>query len=103
VVAHEDDGRVWVIAGDTGRNGAAELALRIADAVEDAASLHGAPLTASIGIAIYPEDGRDATALTAQAEEGMYAARASGTRVNGGPETDGPPEGGLESGPWALS
>jgi diguanylate cyclase (GGDEF)-like protein len=102
VVAHEDDGRVWVIAGDTGRNGAKALALRIVDAVEAAASLHGAPLTASVGIAVYPDDGREAAPLTAQAEEGMYAARAAGTRVDGGPEPEGPPQGGVRSGPWAL-
>jgi diguanylate cyclase (GGDEF)-like protein len=102
VVAHEDDGRVWVIAGDTGRGGASALALRIADAVEAAASLHGAALTASIGIAVYPDDGREAATLTAQAEEGMYTARAAGTRVGGGPEPEGPPQGGVRSGPWAL-
>ncbi|HEV7362916.1 MAG TPA: diguanylate cyclase [Solirubrobacteraceae bacterium] len=102
VVAHEDDGRVWVIAGDTGRGGANALALRIADAVEAAASLHGAALTVSVGIAVYPDDGREAAVLTGQAEEGMYAARAAGTRVDGGPEPDGPPQGGVRSGPWAL-
>jgi diguanylate cyclase (GGDEF)-like protein len=102
VVAHEDDGRVWVIAGDTGRGGAHALALRIADAVEAAASLHGAALTVSIGIAVYPDDGREAEMLTGQAEEGMYSARAAGTRVGGGPEPEGPPQGGLRSGPWAL-
>ena len=102
VVAHEDDGRLWVIAGDTGRSGAKALALRIADAVEGAASLQGAALTASVGIAVYPDDGRDAAALTGQAEEGMYAARAVGTRVGGGPEPDGPPHGGVRSGPWAV-
>jgi diguanylate cyclase (GGDEF)-like protein len=103
VVAHEDDGRVWVIAGDTGRGGANALAVRIADAVEAAASLHGAALTVSVGIAVYPDDGREAAALTGQAEEGMYAARAAGTRVEGGPEPDGPPQDGVRSGPWALS
>jgi diguanylate cyclase (GGDEF)-like protein len=102
VVAHEDDGRVWVIAGDTGRSGANALAWRIADAVEAAASLHGAALAASVGIAVYPDDGREAAALTGQAEEGMYAARAGGTRVGGGPEPEGPPQGGVRSGPWAL-
>jgi diguanylate cyclase (GGDEF)-like protein len=103
VVAHEDDGRVWVIAGDTARSGANALALRIAAAVEPAASLHGAGLTVSVGIAVYPDDGREAAALTGQAEEGMYAARAAGTRVEGGPEPDGPPQDGVRSGPWALS
>jgi diguanylate cyclase (GGDEF)-like protein len=102
VVAHEDDGRVWVIAGDTARGGANALALRIADAVEAAASLHGAALTVSVGLAVYPDDGREAAALTEQAEEGMFAARAAGTRVGGGPEPDGPPQDGVRSGPWAL-
>jgi GGDEF domain-containing protein len=102
VVAHEDDGRVWVIAGDTGRGGAHALALRIADAVEAAGSLHGAPLTASVGIAVYPDDGREAASLTGQAEEGMYTARAGGRRVGGGPEPESPPQGGVHSGPWAL-
>jgi diguanylate cyclase (GGDEF)-like protein len=102
VVAHEDDDRVWVIAGDTGRSGANALALRIADAVDAAASLHGAGLTVSVGIAVYPDDGREAAALTGQAEEGMYAARAAGTRVGGGPEPEGPPQGGVRAGPWAL-
>jgi diguanylate cyclase (GGDEF)-like protein len=103
VVAHEDDGRVWVIAGETGRGGASALAQRIADAVEGAASLHGEALTASVGIAIYPDDGREAVPLTAQAEERMYAARASGMRVGDGPEPEGPPQGGVRSGPRAVS
>ena len=103
VVAHEDDGRVWVIAGDTGRSGGRALGLRIADAVEAAASLSGAALTASVGIAIYPDDGREAPVLTAQAEEGMYAARAAGTRVGGGPDPEKTPEGGARSGPRAVS
>jgi GGDEF domain-containing protein len=104
VVAHEDDGRVWVIAGDTSRGGARALALRIADAVEAAASLSDAALTASVGIAIYPDDGREASTLTGQAEERMFAARAAGTRVGGGPDPEGTtPAGGVRSGPRAVS
>jgi diguanylate cyclase (GGDEF)-like protein len=102
VLAHEADGRIWVIASDSARAGASALALRIAAAVEASASLHGAPLTASVGIAVYPDDGRDAAALTAQAEEGVFAARAAGKRVGGGLEPDGPPEDGVRSGPWAV-
>jgi GGDEF domain-containing protein len=41
----------------------------------------------SIGIAFYPDDGRDAVALTEHAEEQMFAARASGV-----PVSDGAPE-----------
>ena len=102
VLAHEDDDRIWVIASDSGRAGASALARRIAAAVEAAATLHGAPLTASVGIAIYPDDGREAAALTAQAEEGVFAARSAGTRVGGGVEPEGPPDDGLRSGPWVV-
>jgi GGDEF domain-containing protein len=86
VLAHEDDGRIWVIAPDAGRSGAAALAMRLADAVEGAASSRGVPLTASIGLALYPDDGRSGEELTAQAEEGAYAARAAGVRVVDGPD-----------------
>ena len=102
VLAHEDDGRIWVIAADSGRAGASALARRIATAVEAAASLHGAPLTASAGIAVYPDDGREAATLTAQAEEGVFAARAAGSRVGGGVEPEGPPEDDVRPGPWAV-
>ena len=73
-----------MIAGDSGRSGAKALALRIA-APSRRRRRCRAPLTASVGIAVYPDDGREAAALTAQAEEGMYAARAAGTRVEAGP------------------
>jgi GGDEF domain-containing protein len=86
VLAHEDDGRIWVIAPDAVRAGAASLAARVADAVESAASTRGAPLTASIGLALYPDDGRSGEELTAHAEEGAYAARAAGVRFVDGPD-----------------
>ena len=86
VLAHEDDGRIWLIAPDAVRAGAASLAARVAHAVEGAASSRGAPLTASIGLALYPDDGRSGEELTAQAEEGAYAARAAGVRVVDGPD-----------------
>ena len=86
VLAHEDDGRIWLIAPDAVRAGAAALAARVADAVEGAASSRGAPLTASIGLALYPDDGRSGEELMAQAEEGAYAARAAGVRVVDGPD-----------------
>jgi GGDEF domain-containing protein len=89
LLAHEEEGeRMWVVAPDAGREGAGALATRVAGAVEDAASSHGVALTASIGIALYPDDGRTAEELTAQAEEGAYAARAAGVRVVG--ESDEP-------------
>ncbi len=86
VLAHEDDGRIWLIAPDAVRAGAGALAARVAGAVEGAASSRGAPLTASIGLALYPDDGRSGEELMAQAEEGAYAARAAGVRVVDGPD-----------------
>lgn len=88
LLAHEEDGRIWVIAPDAGRAGGQALAARLARAVETAGRLRGAPLTASVGMSVYPEDGRDAKSLTEQAEEQMFAARAAGERWSGG----GPPE-----------
>jgi GGDEF domain-containing protein len=86
LLAHEDDGRMWVIAPDAARAGAGALADRVGVAVESAASARGVPLTASIGIALFPGDGRDAAALTGHAEETALAARAAGVRVAGEPD-----------------
>jgi GGDEF domain-containing protein len=74
---------MWVVAPDAGREGANALATRVADAVEHGGSSRGAALTASVGVALYPDDGRTAEELTAQAEESVYAARAAGVRVAG--------------------
>ena len=86
VLAHEDDGRIWLIAADAGATGAASLAGRVADAIEAAASSRGVPLTASIGVALYPDDGRSGEELTGRAEEGAFAARAAGVRVADAPD-----------------
>jgi GGDEF domain-containing protein len=90
LLAHEENGRLWVIAPEAGRPRAAALAARVADAVERAASFHGAPLTASIGVAVYPDDARDAAGLADQAEEGALAARAAGVAVAGAADRDEP-------------
>jgi GGDEF domain-containing protein len=94
LLAHEDDGRIWVIAPGSGRAGGVALASRLADAVRHSGELRGAPLTASVGLAVYPEDGIDAASLTDHAEEQMYAARASGISV-AGRDPDEPFRGGL--------
>jgi GGDEF domain-containing protein len=87
LLAHDDEGgRLWIVAPEAGRQGAAALAARVAEAVEDAASSRGVALTASVGVAMYPDDGREAEELTAQAEEGMFAARAAGVRVAAHPD-----------------
>jgi len=73
----------WLIAPDAGRAGSLALAQRVAAAVESAASLRGAPLTISVGVAIFPEDGIDAEALIDRAEEDMFATRAAGAPFGG--------------------
>jgi GGDEF domain-containing protein len=86
VLAHETDGRLWVIAPGVGRPGASALARRIAEAVERAAELRGTPLTASVGAALFPDDSRDPAGLAGEAEQGVLAARASGVRFAGDPD-----------------
>jgi GGDEF domain-containing protein len=86
LLAHEQDGRLWVIAPGAGRPSATALGSRVADAIEGAASARGVPLTATVGLALYPDDGRDVEALTAHAEESALAARAQGVRMAGEPD-----------------
>jgi GGDEF domain-containing protein len=83
ILAHETDGRLWAIAPGAGRAGASALARRVAEAVEGAAELRGAPLTAAIGVALFPDDAREPAALAGEAEEGVLAARAAGVRFAG--------------------
>jgi GGDEF domain-containing protein len=64
------------------------LASRLAEGVREAGTRR-VPLSASVGVTMYPRDGRDATALTERAEEQMFAARAAGVPV-AGPETGEP-------------
>jgi GGDEF domain-containing protein len=81
VLGREDDGRLWLVAAEVGAPGARALAERLADAVATVAPLHGAPPAVSIGLAASPADGTDAEALTARADEALYAARAAGVPV----------------------
>jgi len=80
-VLREGAGRVWVIAPDLAATGARALGEALAEAVARTAVLAGTPLTVSIGLAICPEDGRDAAPLIAHADEGLFAARAAGVRL----------------------
>jgi GGDEF domain-containing protein len=73
----QDAGRWWVVAPEPGAHA---LAARLADAVA-AVTVHGAPLALVIGIATWPEDGTDAEALAALADERLFAARATGVPI----------------------
>jgi GGDEF domain-containing protein len=81
VMGREEDGRLWVVAAELGATGGRALAQRLADAVAAAATLHGAPLTASIGIAASPAEGTEPAALAARADEALFAARAAGVPI----------------------
>lgn len=81
VLGREGDGRLWVVAAQLGASGARALAERLADAVASAAAPHGTPLAISVGIAAAPADGTDVEALTAHADEALFAARAAGVPV----------------------
>ena len=70
----------------SGRNGAEaglEIARRLSDALDREFLLSGVPVhvEASIGIARFPHDGRDATALLRCADSAMYAAKDLSTEL----------------------
>ena len=81
LVAADHNGRAWVIAPAVGRAGAIALAERIGAGVENGEHWRGAPLAATIGFAVYGEDGQDAATLIERAEEAMLAASAAGVRI----------------------
>ena len=92
LVAADRQGRAWVIAPSVGRAGAIALAERIGAGVEHGEHWRGAPLAATIGFAVYGEDGRDAATLIDRAEEAMLAASAAGVKIGEAipsPEPDG--------------
>jgi GGDEF domain-containing protein len=87
VVRHQDilvcesDSRAWIIARDTARAEAQALAARVAEAVGAGPTWRGAPLTASVGVAVLGEDGHTSSQMIEAAEEARFAASASGTGV----------------------
>ncbi len=96
LVASDRQGRAWVIAPAVGRAGAIALAERIGAGVEHGEHWRGAPLAATIGFAVYGEDGQDAAALIERAEEAMLAASAAGVQIGEAPPA---PDGGGPPGP----
>ncbi len=77
-LTREGPGRYWLLASQTGETGAQMLAERLARAVRSSVNHRGTPLEVAIGIAVCPDDGRQASALAAHADVGLYAARAAG-------------------------
>ncbi len=85
ILVCESDARAWIIARNTDRAGARALGERIAAAVRGAA-WRGAPLAASVGVAVLGEDGRTSGELIDAAEEARFAAAAGGVEVWRGEE-----------------
>ncbi len=83
ILVSESDARAWIIARDTARGGAHALGERIAWAVRAADPWQGAPLAASVGVAVFGEDGRTSGELIEAAEEARFAAAAGGVDVRG--------------------
>jgi diguanylate cyclase (GGDEF)-like protein len=65
------------------RGAVAEVAARLHRTLEEPFALRGVALTleASIGVAVYPDDGRDLTTLLRRADVAMYEAKQSGSRI----------------------
>ncbi len=83
ILVCETDARAWIIARDTGRNGAHALGSRISVAVRESQQWRGAPMIASVGVAVLGEDGRNPSELIEAAEEDRFAAAASGVELLG--------------------
>ena len=86
ILVSESDARAWIIARDTARDGAYALGERIAAAVRSAERWQSAALAASVGVAVFGEDGRTSGELIEAAEEARFAAEAAGVEVLGGDE-----------------
>src|SRR5438552_7373233 len=68
-----------VLLGDTDKSGAVALSETLRGVTEGAKLLaSGGPVTVSLGVATFPADGIDATALVAAADRALYQAKAGG-------------------------
>jgi diguanylate cyclase (GGDEF)-like protein len=68
-----------VLLPDTGIDGAASVAVKLRESIQEPLTLDGIALDldASVGVAIYPEHGGDATELLQHADVAMYGAKHS--------------------------
>jgi GGDEF domain-containing protein len=80
-VTSERAGRYWLLAPRTDRHGAQLLAERLAAAAGTVRTAGGRSSAVAIGTAACPQDGREAAALAAHADVGLYAARSAARMV----------------------
>jgi hypothetical protein len=74
----ERPGRYWLLAPETDGIAVRMLAGRLVRALRPLARRRGVALPFAVGMAVCPEDGRDAAALAAHADVGLYDARSTG-------------------------
>jgi GGDEF domain-containing protein len=77
-LACERPGRYWLLAPGADALAARRLAEWVVQTIGPLAGPRWAPLEVMVGIAMCPEDGRDAAALAAHADLSLYAPRPSG-------------------------
>jgi GGDEF domain-containing protein len=90
ILVCETDARAWIIARDTGRAGAQALGSRVTAAVRDSPPWRGAPIMASVGVAVLGEDGLTPAELIEAAEEARFAAAAAGIDIARSTREDAP-------------
>ncbi|MCW3039035.1 MAG: hypothetical protein JWM31_940, partial [Solirubrobacterales bacterium] len=82
VLVRDGPGRWWVLAPRQGTDAARRLAQRLSDVFGASAPVrHDVPLRASIGVAVFPDDGSDAATILEHADQGVFTARALGVPV----------------------
>ena len=81
ILVYETDARAWIIAPQTERSGAYALRTRISEAVRNGRPWRGAPMVASVGVAVLGDDGITAEQLIDAAEQARFAAAARGIAV----------------------
>jgi GGDEF domain-containing protein len=81
ILVYENDARAWIIAPQTGRSGAYALRARISEAVRNSRPWRGAPMVASVGVAVLGVDGSTAEQLIDAAEQARFGAAARGIAV----------------------
>ncbi len=81
-LTREAPGRWWVLTAAPDRSGADGVAESLARAASGVFDGRGQPVQIAVGTALCPVDGREAAALAAHADIGLYAARA-GARAAG--------------------
>ncbi len=75
----ERPGRYWLLVPETDATAARRLAEWVVHTIGPLAGPRWAPLEVTVGVAVCPDDGREAVSLSAHADDGLYTPRPAGT------------------------